>query len=52
MGLNGNPSLGAPYGHFYGFPKTGKTFAELGIDMKANGQPRLKAYYRRKSIEI
>lgn len=52
LGLNGDPSLGTPYGHFHGFPKTGKTFAELGIDLKADGKPRLKAYYRRESIEL
>lgn len=52
LGLSGDPSLGAPYGHFYGSPKTGKTFAELGIDLKADGKPRLKMYYRNESIEL
>jgi len=52
IALKGDPALGTPYGHFYGTPKTGKTFAELGIDLKADGKPRLKAYYRCESIEI
>lgn len=52
LGLSGDPSLGTPYGHFYGSPKTGKTFAELGIDLKADGKPRLKMYYRNESIEL
>jgi hypothetical protein len=33
-------------------PTLGKTFAELGIDMKADGKPRLKVYYRKDSIEL
>lgn len=33
-------------------PTTGKTFAELGVDLKPNGYPRLKVYYRRESIEL
>jgi hypothetical protein len=52
LALRGDPALGTPYGHFYGTPKTGRTFAELGIDLKADGKPRLKAYYRCDSIEL
>jgi len=52
MGLSGDPSLGAPYGHYFGYAKTGTSFAELGLDMKADGKPRLKVYYRRESMEI
>jgi hypothetical protein len=52
MGLSGDPSHGAPYGHYFGYSKTGTTFAELGLDMKADGKPRLKVCYRRESIEL
>jgi hypothetical protein len=31
---------------------TAKTFAQLGLDLKPNGYPRLKVYYRRESIEL
>ena len=31
---------------------TGKTFAELGIDLKADGKPLLRVYYRRSTIDI
>ena len=31
---------------------TGKSFADLGIDLKADGKPRLKVYYHKKTIEI
>ena len=50
IGLAGNPDKGH-FGKWFS-PKVGKTFAELGIDMKADGKPRLKAYYRRESIEL
>lgn len=50
LGLAGNPDTGC-YGKWFS-PKTGKTFAELGIDLKADGKPRLKVYYRRESIEL
>jgi hypothetical protein len=33
-------------------PTTGKTFAELGIDCKADGKPLLKVYYRKDTINI
>jgi hypothetical protein len=33
-------------------PTVGKTFAELGIDLKADGKPLLKVYYRRDTINI
>ena len=33
-------------------PTLAKTFAELGLDMKADGKPRLKVYYRKDSIEL
>jgi hypothetical protein len=33
-------------------PTLGNTFAELGLDMKADGKPRLKVYYRKDSIEL
>ena len=52
IGLSGDPSLGAPFGHYYGYAKTGTSFAELGLDMKADGKPRLKIYYRRESMEV
>ena len=50
IGLAGNPDRGC-FGKWFS-PKLGKTFAELGIDMKADGKPRLKVYYRRESIEL
>lgn len=50
IGLAGNPDKGH-FGKWFS-PKVGKTFAELGIDMKADGKPRLKVYYRRESIEL
>lgn len=50
IGLAGNPDK-ACFGKWFS-PKVGKTFAELGIDMKADGKPRLKVYYRRESIEL
>jgi hypothetical protein len=31
---------------------TAKTFAQLGLDLKPDGCPRLKIYYRRESIEL
>jgi len=31
---------------------TAKTFAQLGLDLKPDGYPRLKVYYRRESIEL
>jgi hypothetical protein len=31
---------------------TAKTFAQLGIDLKADGKPLLKVYYRRSTIDI
>jgi hypothetical protein len=52
IALRGDPALGAPYDYFYGIPKTGRTFAELGLDLKADGKPRLKAYYRCEFIEV
>uniref|UniRef100_A0A6C0ANE2 Uncharacterized protein n=1 Tax=viral metagenome TaxID=1070528 RepID=A0A6C0ANE2_9ZZZZ len=33
-------------------PTVEKTFAQLGVDLKADGYPRLKVYYRCKSIEL
>jgi hypothetical protein len=33
-------------------PTLGKSFAELDIDMKEDGKPRLKIYYRKDSIEL
>lgn len=33
-------------------PTVGKTFAELGIQLKADGKPRLVAHYRRSEIEV
>jgi hypothetical protein len=33
-------------------PTLGKTFAEVDLDMKADGKPRLKVYYRRETIEL
>jgi len=33
-------------------PTLAKTFAELGLDMKADGKPMLKVYYRKDSIEL
>lgn len=33
-------------------PTIGKTFAELGLEMKADGKPRLVAHYRRKVVEL
>ena len=33
-------------------PTVETTFAQLGIDLKADGYPRLKVYYRGKSIEL
>jgi hypothetical protein len=50
MGLAGNPDTGC-FGEWFS-PKTGKTFASLGIDLKADGKPRLKMHYRRESIEF
>jgi len=40
-----------PYHTFYN-PKVGTSFADLGIDMKPDGKPRLKVYYRCESIEV
>jgi hypothetical protein len=50
IGLAGNPDRNC-FGKWFS-PKVGKTFADLGIDMKADGKPRLKVYYRRESIEL
>ena len=33
-------------------PTVGKTFAELGIDLKADGKPLLKVYYRKDTINF
>lgn len=33
-------------------PILGKTFAELGLDMKADGKPKLKIYYRKDSVDL
>jgi hypothetical protein len=33
-------------------PTTGKTFAELGVELKPDGYPRLKIYYRREGMEL
>jgi hypothetical protein len=33
-------------------PILGKTFAEVGLDMKEDGKPKLKVYYRRETIEL
>ena len=33
-------------------PTVETTFAQLGVDLKADGYPRLKVYYRGKSIEL
>ena len=53
LGLNGNASQKSTCGNYVlGHPTTGQTFADLGIDMKADGKPRLKVYYRNDSIEI
>jgi hypothetical protein len=38
--------------HTFYYPKLGRSFADLGIDMKADGKPRLKVYYRCDSIEL
>jgi hypothetical protein len=50
LGLAGNPDTGC-FGMWFS-PKTGGSFAHLGIDLKADGKPRLKVYYRRESIEL
>jgi len=51
LGLDGNLTRSHQLS-VLGYPKVGKTFADLGIDMKADGKPRLKVYYRCESIEI
>lgn len=38
--------------HTFYYPKVATSFADLGIDMKPDGKPRLKVYYRRESIEL
>ena len=50
IALSGTPSIYS-YHTFY-YPKVATSFADLGIDMKLDGKPRLKVYYRRESIEV
>ena len=53
LGLDGNAAQKSTCGMVVlGYPTVGKTFTDLGIDMKADGKPRLKVYYRCESIEI
>jgi hypothetical protein len=37
---------------YRGYALVGKTFADLGIEMKANGKPRLEVSYYRRRIEL
>jgi hypothetical protein len=50
IGLAYNKQSGVISKHV--IPTIGKTFAELGLQMKADGKPRLVAHYRRKVIEL
>lgn len=50
IALSGTPSIYSDHTFYY--PKVATNFADLGIDMKPDGKPRLKVYYRRESIEV